>query len=107
MRLWRKHRALWFCQSPVASQALARRTRYGNYPVNTQPGNAAQGAAVFENSRNCNVSTVGNLHALEGVDDLNGLKRQVAQFKEVAPHLRTERAQSTGALAAPVRRDEP
>jgi len=67
-------------------------------------GNAAQGAAVFEDSRNCNVSTVGTLVALEGVDDLvvvatpdailvsrqkdaNGLKRLVAQLKKVAPQL--------------------
>src|SRR6478736_4789941 len=35
-----------------------------------EQGNAAQGAAVFENSRNCNVSTDRALVALEGVDDL-------------------------------------
>jgi mannose-1-phosphate guanylyltransferase / mannose-6-phosphate isomerase len=67
-------------------------------------GNAAQGAAVFEDSRNCNVSTVGTLVALEGVDDLvvvatpdailvsrqkdaNGLKRLVGQLKRVAPQV--------------------
>jgi len=67
-------------------------------------GNAAQGAAVFEDSRNCNVSTDKALVALEGVDDLvvvatqdavlvsrqkdaNGLKRLVARLKTVAPHL--------------------
>ena len=33
-------------------------------------GNAARGAAVFEDSRNCNVSTDRALVALEGVDDL-------------------------------------
>src|SRR3984893_2914952 len=33
-------------------------------------GNAAQGTAVFEDSRNCNVSTDKALVALEGVDDL-------------------------------------
>src|SRR6202012_1137962 len=33
-------------------------------------GNAEQGAAVFEDSRNCNVSTDKALVALEGVDDL-------------------------------------
>jgi mannose-1-phosphate guanylyltransferase/mannose-6-phosphate isomerase len=33
-------------------------------------GNAAQGVAVFEDSRNCNVSTDRALVALEGVDDL-------------------------------------
>src|SRR3984893_2143613 len=33
-------------------------------------GNAAQGAAVFEDSRNCNVSSDKALVALEGVDDL-------------------------------------
>ena len=76
-------------------------------------GNAAQGTAVFEDSRNCNVSTDRALVALEGVDDLvvvatqdavlvsrqkdaNGLKRLVARLKEVAPqvteeHLRVHR----------------
>jgi mannose-1-phosphate guanylyltransferase/mannose-6-phosphate isomerase len=65
-------------------------------------GNAAQGVAVFEDSRNCNVSTDRTLVALEGVDDLvvvatpdavlvsrqkdaNGLKRLVAKLKTVAP----------------------
>lgn len=67
-------------------------------------GNAAQGAAVFEDSRNCNVSTDRALVALEGVDDLvvvatqdavlvsrqkdaNGLKRLVATLKTVAPEV--------------------
>jgi mannose-1-phosphate guanylyltransferase/mannose-6-phosphate isomerase len=67
-------------------------------------GNAAQGAAVFEDSRNCNVSTDKALVALEGVDDLvvvatqdavlvsrqkdaNGLKRLVAKLKAVAPQV--------------------
>ena len=67
-------------------------------------GNAAQGAAVFEDSRNCNVSTDKALVALEGVDDLvvvatqdavlvsrqkdaNGLKRLVAKLKTVAPEV--------------------
>ena len=67
-------------------------------------GNAAQGAAVFEDSRNCNVSTDRALVALEGVDDLvvvatqdavlvsrqkdaNGLKRLVAKLKTVAPQV--------------------
>jgi mannose-1-phosphate guanylyltransferase/mannose-1-phosphate guanylyltransferase/mannose-6-phosphate isomerase len=76
-------------------------------------GNAAQGTAVFEDSRNCNVSTDRALVALEGVDDLvvvatqdavlvsrqkdaNGLKRLVARLKKVAPrvteeHLRVHR----------------
>jgi mannose-1-phosphate guanylyltransferase/mannose-6-phosphate isomerase len=76
-------------------------------------GNAAQGVAVFEDSRNCNVSTDKALVALEGVDDLvvvatqdavlvsrqkdaNGLKRLVAKLKTVAPqvtenHLRVHR----------------
>jgi len=66
-----------------------------------EQGNAAQGAAVFEDSRNCNVSTDKALVALEGVDDLvvvatedavlvsrqkdaNGLKRLVAKVKTVA-----------------------
>ena len=65
-------------------------------------GNAAQGAAVFEDSRNCNVSTDKALVALEGVDDLvvvatqdavlvsrqkdaNGLKRLVAKLKTSRP----------------------
>jgi mannose-1-phosphate guanylyltransferase/mannose-6-phosphate isomerase len=67
-------------------------------------GNAAQGKAVFEDSRNCNVSTDKALVALEGVDDLvvvatqdavlvsrqkdaNGLKRLVAKLKTVAPQV--------------------
>ena len=67
-------------------------------------GNAAQGTAVFEDSRNCNVSTDRALVALEGVDDLvvvatqdavlvssqkdaNGLKRLVAKLKTVAPQV--------------------
>jgi mannose-1-phosphate guanylyltransferase/mannose-6-phosphate isomerase len=67
-------------------------------------GNAAQGMAVFEDSRNCNVSTDGALVALEGVDDLvvvatqdavlvsrqkdaNGLKRLVTRLKDVAPRV--------------------
>jgi mannose-1-phosphate guanylyltransferase / mannose-6-phosphate isomerase len=67
-------------------------------------GNAAQGAAVFEDSRNCNVATDSALVALEGVDDLvvvatqdavlvsrqkdaNGLKRLVAKLKSVAPQV--------------------
>ena len=76
-------------------------------------GNAAQGAAGFEDSRNCNISTDKALVALEGVDDLvvvatqdavlvsrqkdaNGLKRLVAKLKAVAPqvteeHLRVHR----------------
>ncbi len=76
-------------------------------------GNAAQGRAVFEDSRNCNVSTDKALVALEGVDDLvvvatedavlvsrqkdaNGLKRLVGKLKSVAPdvtedHLKVHR----------------
>jgi len=67
-------------------------------------GNAAQGMAVFEDSRNCNVSTDKALVALEGVDDLvvvatqdavlvsrqkdaNGLKRLVAKLKTIAPQV--------------------
>jgi mannose-1-phosphate guanylyltransferase/mannose-6-phosphate isomerase len=67
-------------------------------------GNAAQGAAVFEDSRNCNVSTDKALVALEGVDDLvvvatqdavlvsrqkdaDGLKRLVAKLKTAAPQV--------------------
>ncbi len=67
-------------------------------------GNAAQGAAVFEDSRNCNVATDKLLVALEGVDDLvvvatqdavlvsrqkdaNGLKRLVTKLKSVAPQV--------------------
>ncbi len=68
------------------------------------PGNAAAGAGVVEDSRNCNVSTDRALVALEGVDDLvvvatqdavlvsrqkdaNGLKRLVTKLKNVAPQL--------------------
>lgn len=76
-------------------------------------GNAARGTAVFENSRNCNVSSDGAVVALEGVDDLvvvstadavlvsrqnepDGLKRLVARLKVAAPrvtedHLRVHR----------------
>lgn len=67
-------------------------------------GNAAHGSAVFEDSRNCNVTTDKALVALEGVDDLvvvatqdavlvsrqkdaNGLKRLVAKLKTVAPEV--------------------
>ncbi len=67
-------------------------------------GNAAQGAAVFEDSHNCNVSSDRALVALEGVDDLvvvatqdavlvsrqkdaSGLKRLVAKLKTVAPQV--------------------
>ena len=67
-------------------------------------GNAALGPAVFEDSRNCNVSTDKALVALEGVDDLvvvatqdavlvsrqkdaNGLKRLFAKLKAVAPQV--------------------
>ena len=67
-------------------------------------GNAAQGTAVFEDSRNCNVATDKLLVALEGVDDLvvvatqdavlvsrqkdaNGLKRLVTKLKGVAPQV--------------------
>jgi mannose-1-phosphate guanylyltransferase/mannose-6-phosphate isomerase len=70
-------------------------------------GNAAQGTAVFEDSRNCSVSTDKALVALEGVDDLvvvatqdavlvsrqkdaNGLKRLVTRLKEVAPQVTEE-----------------
>jgi mannose-1-phosphate guanylyltransferase / mannose-6-phosphate isomerase len=70
-------------------------------------GNAMQGAAVFEDSRNCNVMSDRALVALEGVDDLvvvatqdavlvsrqkdaNGLKRLVAKLKTVAPQVTEE-----------------
>src|ERR1700680_2382864 len=70
-------------------------------------GNAAEGAAVFEDSRNCNVSTDKALVALEGVDDLvvvatqdavlvsrqkdaDGLKRLVAKLKTIAPQVTEE-----------------
>jgi mannose-1-phosphate guanylyltransferase/mannose-6-phosphate isomerase len=72
-----------------------------------EQGNAAQGTAVFEDSRNCNVSTDKALVALEGVDDLvvvatqdavlvsrqndaNGLKRLVAKLKTIAPQVTEE-----------------
>ncbi|VIO76810.1 Alginate biosynthesis protein AlgA [Bradyrhizobium ivorense] len=67
-------------------------------------GNASRGMAVFEDSRNCNVTTDRALVALEGVDDLvviatqdavlvsrqqdaNGLKRLVAKLKVTAPEV--------------------
>jgi mannose-1-phosphate guanylyltransferase/mannose-6-phosphate isomerase len=67
-------------------------------------GNVSQGLTVFEDSRNCNVSTDKALVALEGVDDLvvvatqdailvsrqsdpNGLKRLVGKLRTVAPHV--------------------
>jgi mannose-1-phosphate guanylyltransferase/mannose-6-phosphate isomerase len=70
-------------------------------------GNAARGVAVFEDSRNCNVSTDRALVALEGVDDLvvvatqdavlvsrqkdaNGLKRLVARLRTAAPQVTEE-----------------
>ncbi|WP_187435823.1 mannose-1-phosphate guanylyltransferase/mannose-6-phosphate isomerase [Bradyrhizobium hipponense] len=70
-------------------------------------GNAAHGAAVFEDSRNCNVTTDSALVALEGVDNLvvvatadavlvsrqndaNGLKRLVTKLKAVAPKVTEE-----------------
>ena len=70
-------------------------------------GNAAHGTAVFEDSRNCNVTSDKALVALEGVDDLvvvatpdavlvsrqkdaNGLKRLVAKLKTVAPQVTEE-----------------
>jgi mannose-1-phosphate guanylyltransferase/mannose-6-phosphate isomerase len=70
-------------------------------------GNAARGSAVFEDARNCNVSTDKALVALEGVNDLvvvatedavlvsrqqdaNGLKRLVAKLKTVAPQVTEE-----------------
>jgi mannose-1-phosphate guanylyltransferase / mannose-6-phosphate isomerase len=70
-------------------------------------GNSARGSAVFEDSRNCNVSTDRALVALEGVDDLvvvatqdavlvsrqkdaNGLKRLVAKLKTTAPQVTEE-----------------
>jgi len=70
-------------------------------------GNAAQGTAVFEDSRNCNVATDKALVALEGVDDLvvvatqdavlvsrqkdaDGLKRLVTKLKTIAPQVTEE-----------------
>jgi mannose-1-phosphate guanylyltransferase / mannose-6-phosphate isomerase len=70
-------------------------------------GNAAQGAAVFEDSRNCNVVSDKAMVALEGVDDLvvvatedavlvsrqkdaNGLKRLVAKVRNLAPKVTEE-----------------
>jgi mannose-1-phosphate guanylyltransferase/mannose-6-phosphate isomerase len=70
-------------------------------------GNASHGTAVFEDSRNCNVTSDSALVALEGVDDLivvatadavlvsrqkdaNGLKRLVTKLKTVAPKVTEE-----------------
>ena len=72
-----------------------------------EQGNAAQGPAVFEDSRNCSVSTDKALVALEGVDDLvivatqdailvssqkdaNGMKRLIAKMQTVAPEVTRE-----------------
>lgn len=69
-----------------------------------EQGNATRGTTVFENSRNCNVSSDEALVALEGVEDLvvvstqdallvsrqsdtNGLRRLVAKLKSIAPHV--------------------
>lgn len=69
-----------------------------------EDGNVAQGQAVFEGSRNCNVSTDKTLVALEGVEDLvvvatqdavlvsrqkdaGGLKRLVGKLKTIAPQV--------------------
>jgi mannose-1-phosphate guanylyltransferase/mannose-6-phosphate isomerase len=70
-------------------------------------GNAARGRAVFQQARNCSVSTDKALVALQGVDDLivvatqdailvarhdsgNGMKRLVAKLKSVAPGVTEE-----------------
>jgi mannose-1-phosphate guanylyltransferase/mannose-6-phosphate isomerase len=70
-------------------------------------GNASHGTVVFEDSRNCNVTTDHALVALEGVDNLvvvatpdavlvsrqkdaNGLKRLVTTLKSVAPKVTEE-----------------
>lgn len=75
-----------------------------------EAGNAAQGPAVFEDTRNCHVSSDGVLVSLEGVDDLvvvatedavlvsrqkdgGGLKRLVAKVKKTAPDLTSHHAQ--------------
>jgi mannose-1-phosphate guanylyltransferase/mannose-6-phosphate isomerase len=67
-------------------------------------GNAAQGRAVFDNSRNCNVTSDRALVALEGVEglvvvatqdavlvsrqqDADGLRRLVTQLRDVAPEV--------------------
>jgi len=46
-------------------------------------GNAAQGTAVFEDSRNCNVSTDKALVALEVVDDLVVVARRTPSWCRV------------------------
>jgi mannose-1-phosphate guanylyltransferase / mannose-6-phosphate isomerase len=75
-----------------------------------EEGNSLRGVAVFENARNCHVSTDKALVALEGVDDLvvvatqdavlvsrqkdaNGLKRLVAKLKTLAPHVTEDHLQ--------------
>ncbi|GAA3849838.1 mannose-1-phosphate guanylyltransferase/mannose-6-phosphate isomerase [[Pseudomonas] carboxydohydrogena] len=69
-----------------------------------EDGNAAQGAAVFEGAKNCNVSSDKTLVALEGVEDVvvvatqdavlvsrqkdpGALKRLVAKLKKVRPQV--------------------
>ena len=76
-------------------------------------GNASHGIAVFENSRNCSVSSDGAVVALEGIEDIivvathdavlvsrqkdgDGMKRLVAKLKTAAPkvtedHLKVHR----------------
>src|SRR5262249_18212355 len=75
-----------------------------------EEGNSLRGVAVFENARNCHVSTDKALVALEGVDDLvvvatqdavlvsrqkdaNGLKRLVAKLKTLAPQVTEDHLQ--------------
>jgi mannose-1-phosphate guanylyltransferase/mannose-6-phosphate isomerase len=57
-------------------------------------GNAAKGMAVFEDSRNCNVSTDGALVALEGVDDMIVVATQDAVL--VSRPEGCQRAEATG-----------
>jgi mannose-1-phosphate guanylyltransferase/mannose-6-phosphate isomerase len=76
-------------------------------------GNASYGAAVFENSHNCSVTSDGAVVALEGIDDIvvvatqdavlvsrqkdgDGMKRLVAKIRKIAPkvtedHLKVHR----------------
>ena len=112
-----KTRAPPWCRSRAAGPMSAPGMRCGSCRTRMVQGNAAQGTAVFEDSRNCNVSTEGALVALEGVDDLvvvatqdavlvsrqkdaNGLKRLVAKLKTVAPagHRRTSQGASAVGL---------
>ncbi len=67
---WRRPRARPWCRYPAAGRMSAPVLRFRNLSDKDDHGNAARGAAVFGDSRNCNVTTDRALVALEGIDDL-------------------------------------